>query len=342
MVATESRTDTATELRDSDAESIVSSAVIVEPSVAIDSATSCAAANAKTPRPIGLLSGKRTRLRRLVARACAAVNRTLDALPPGRWLHARIRRALQMPELGLTLPNAPALDGMRIAFVSDVHAGSFMSERDLTAVFERVAQAQPDLVLFGGDLVNTRERELLLFRRPLSVLRPPLGMFAVPGNHDHFWGPDVGLWTSFLRDNGVEVLLNRGHRIQRGDGSLWLCGVDDLTEGEPDIEGALAGRRAGEPTVLLSHHPDFFFEAAANGVELTLSGHTHGGQIRIAGRAPIHHSRFGYEQGWFEEDGCRLYVGRGVGVTVLPIRIDAPPEIPIVTLRSSVSSNSDD
>jgi len=287
----------------------------------------------KAPTPMGPLTGKRTPLRRLFARACAAVNRTLDLLPMSRWLHARIRRALQMPELELMLGSVPGLDGIRVAFVSDIHAGSFMNERDLAAIFARVAAAEPDLVLFGGDLINTRERELLLYRTGLAQLEPRLGMFAVPGNHDHFWGSDIGLWTSFLEDHGVTVLLNRGCRIEHGGSSLWLCGVDDLTEGRPEISRALSGRRAGEPTILLSHHPDFFFEAVAADVDLTLSGHTHGGQIRVFGRAPIHHSRFGYERGWFTENDCHLYVGRGVGVTVLPIRLDAPPEIPIVTLR---------
>jgi predicted MPP superfamily phosphohydrolase len=84
--------------------------------------------------------------------------------------------------------------------VSDVHAGSFLDEDDLCEIFERIADARPDLVLFGGDLINTRERELLLFRKPLQMLRPRYGMFAVPGNHDHFWGPDIGLWTAFLQD----------------------------------------------------------------------------------------------------------------------------------------------
>jgi predicted MPP superfamily phosphohydrolase len=222
--------------------------------------------------------------------------------------------------------------GLRICFVSDVHAGSFLDEDDLCELFERIQAEAPDLVLFGGDLINTRERELLLFRRPLQRLRPPLGMFAVPGNHDHFWGRDLGLWTSFLQEQGVEVLTNRGRRIERAGDSFWLCGVDDLTEGAPDLAAALRGRRDGEPTVLLSHHPDFFFEAAAVDVDLVLSGHTHGGQIRLAGWAPIRHSKFGHERGWFRENGCRLYVGRGVGVTLLPLRIDAPPEIPLVTL----------
>lgn len=289
----------------------------------------------KAPTPRGPLSGKRTALRRAVAMLFAAGNRVLDRLPGSHWLHRRVHRRLELTSLDLPLrPGAIGLDGLRIAFVSDVHAGSFLGVDDLTRLFERVQAAEPDLVLFGGDLINTREREILLFERPLRVLRPRLGMFAVPGNHDHFFGPDIGLWRAFLERNGVRVLVNEGVRVEHGGGSLWLCGVDDLTEGEPDLAKALRGRREREPAILASHHPDFFFEAAAVDVDLQLSGHTHGGQIRIAGKAPIHHSRFGYERGWFVANGCKLYVGRGVGTTVLPLRIDAAPEIPIVTVRN--------
>ena len=285
------------------------------------------------PMPVGLFSGKRTWMRRLLSYGTAAVNRAVDLLPIGRLLHRRIQRALVLSELDLPLqPRSFALDGLRIAFLTDLHAGSFMDEDDLLRICERVAARRPHLVLFGGDLINTRERELLLLRAGLRALQPELGMFAVPGNHDHFWGRDLGLWTGFLQDNGVQVLNNRGVRLHWNGASLWLCGVDDLTEGEPDLRLALAGRRDDEPTILLSHHPDYFFEAAASDVDLTLSGHTHGGQIRVRGKAPIHHSQFGYEQGWFCEGQSRLYVSRGVGVTFLPIRIDAPPEAPIVTL----------
>jgi len=258
-------------------------------------------------------------------------------MPFTHWLHRRIRNSLQMPDLTLPLrAEHEALSGLRIAFISDVHAGSFLNEKDLADIFRRVQEQQPDLVLFGGDMINTRDREILLFREGLQLLKPRYGMFAVPGNHDHFFGEDISLWQAFLEDNGVTVLNNRGVRIQHGEQSLWLCGVDDLTEAEPDIQAALDGRRDGETTVLLSHHPDFFFESAAAGVDMQLSGHTHGGQIRVGGKAPLHHSQFGYEQGWFVDNDCRLYVGRGVGVTVLPIRIDAPPEIPMITLRCPV------
>jgi len=286
----------------------------------------------QAPVPVGPLTGRRTALRRAGSHALAVVNRLLDLLPVGRTLHRRIQQALATSELPFSCARGGAgLDGLRIAFLTDLHAGSFMDASDLCRLMERVAAAAPHLVLFGGDLINTRERELLLYRDALRLLRPELGVFAVPGNHDHFWGHDIGLWTAFLREHGVQVLLNRGVRIEWRAASLWLCGVDDLTEGAPDLRKALDGRRQDEPALLLSHHPDFFFEAAAAGVDLTLSGHTHGGQIRIGNWAPIHHSRFGYERGWFAEGDSRLYVSRGIGVTVLPLRIGAPPEIPVFT-----------
>ena len=114
--------------------------------------------------------------------------------------------------------------------------------------------------------------------------------------------------------------------------SLWVAGVDDLTEGEPRLTHALDGRHPDEPVLLLSHHPDYFFESSQMDVDLTLSGHTHGGQIVLFGMTAIRHSSLGYHQGLFERQGCRLYVGRGVGVTVLPLRIGAPPEIPLLRL----------
>lgn len=288
--------------------------------------------------PTGPLSGRRTGWRRLGAQLIAAVNRGLDRLPVGHWLHRRVRAHLEQPELELPLRQpAPGLDGLRLCFVSDVHAGSFLGERDLDELFERIQAAAPDLVLFGGDLINTRERELLLFRRPLQRLRPTFGTFAVPGNHDHFWGADLGLWASFLRDCGVEVLVNRGRRIERDGASLWLCGVDDLTEGEPDLRAALRGRADGEPAVLLSHHPDFFFEAAAVDVDLVLSGHTHGGQIYIKGITDRLMKKVGlhYRRGHFDFGKTRLYVTPGVGFSGVTRRMGegTDAEVAVLTLR---------
>ena len=292
------------------------------------------------PRPVGTLSGKRTVCLRVLSRALAGINRWLDRMPLTHWLHRRVRSRLEMSELKLPVRSGDELlSGLRIAFITDVHAGSFLDQADITEVCRQVQAQQPDLVLFGGDMINTRDREVMLFRQGLRELKPRYGTFAVPGNHDHFYGRDISLWRAFLEDNGVTVLMNQGLRIHHEGRSLWLCGVDDLTEGQPSIDHALEGRREGEMSILISHHPDFFCEAVDANVDLQLSGHTHGGQIRIAGKAPVNHSTLGYEQGWFREADSRLYVSRGVGVTVLPLRIGAPPEVPMITLGSPVEQN---
>ena len=287
----------------------------------------------QAPRPRGFLSGRRITLRRWLSISLAAATRLVDRLPPGRVIHRYVQR-LEFNEVQISLLRGGAgLDGMRIVFLSDIHAGSYMNEADLRTIFARVAAIEPDLVLLGGDLINTREREILMYREAIPLLDPPLGVFAVPGNHDHFWGKDLGLWSPFLRELGVTILDNSGVRLEHNGSALWLAGVDDLTEGEPDLGSALRGSNPDEPVVLLSHHPDFFYEASPVRVDLTLSGHTHGGQVLLFGRALISHSRLGYLRGEFEENGARLYVGRGVGVTLLPIRIGARAEIPILTLR---------
>lgn len=287
----------------------------------------------RAPVPVGPLAGPRRPWRRFLSQLMGAVNELLDKLPPGRWLHRRVLRGLELPLLAAPLRRGgPGLEGLTVAFLADLHAGSFMGEEDLVRVFAAVAARRPDLVCLGGDLINTRNQEILLLRKPLALLDPPLGVFAVPGNHDHFYGREIALWEEFLRSRGVRVLVNRGVRVERGGAGLWLAGVDDLTEAEPDLAAALAGARPGEPVLLLSHHPDFFFEAAAAGVELTLSGHTHGGQIRRL-KGLMGHTRFGWWEGGFLLEESLLYVSRGVGVTLLPFRAGAAPEAPVFRLE---------
>lgn len=285
--------------------------------------------------PRNWLTGRRRPWRRLLSRTFAQINRAIDLAFAWRWTHRRLEAQLTVHEVEIRLQRGGAgLDGLRIAFLSDIHVGFVMDAAMLARVAARVAAAQPDLVCLGGDLINTREREILFWREALALLAAPLGLFAVPGNHDHFFGKDIGLWQSFLRTHGVESLVNRGVRIERGGACLWLAGIDDLTDGEPDLEAALAGRREDEPTILLSHHPDVFQIAQAVGIDLQLSGHTHGGQILLFGWAPITHSRFGWWRGHHVRNGAQLYVSRGVGVTLLPIRFAAPNEVPILVLRS--------
>ena len=289
----------------------------------------------QAPRPRGLYT--RQRRRGWLARLLTAINRWLHPTPVGRWLHRRLHGGLEVSRVVVRLwRGGPELSGLRIAFVSDLHAGHYMDEAELERLFERVAAEEPDLVCLGGDLVDSHRDEILHFRAPLSRLRPPLGVFAVPGNHEYAAEADLKQFHDVLGEAGVRVLVNEGTRIRHGDdASLWLAGVDDHSHGRPDLGVALHGAREDEPVVLLSHHPDFFYEAASVGVDLTLAGHTHGGQIVFAGRTPLRHSVLGYWRGHFEDDGAQLYVSRGAGVTLLPLRIGAPGEITIVRLMTS-------
>ena len=287
----------------------------------------------KVPRPVGPLAGPRKPWRRFLSRLVAAVDRTVDRMGVGLLFQRRALAELSFPHYEVDLPGrGPGLAGLRIAFLTDLHAGCSMGPGELEEIFSRVGEKGPDLVLLGGDLTNTREKEVLFLEKGLSRIAPPLGIFAVPGNHDYFEGRGIEGWKSMLEDMGVEVLVNTSRRVLRGGDGLWIAGVDDLTEGRPDLRSTLDPVREGEPVILLSHHPDFFFEAAAAGVELTLSGHTHGGQISPL-RSLMGHTRFGYWEGWFEEVGAELLVSRGVGTTLLPFRMKAPPEIPVLQVR---------
>ena len=265
---------------------------------------------------------------RAIGRFSAGVSAAFFPSPIGRWLHYRLRTSL---EVSVVRPEL--VDGARwpsIAFLSDVHAGHYMTEGDLSALARLLAPLAPDLVCLGGDLIHTRLEELRHLERALAVLKPPLGVFAVPGNHDYVAPGEIDAWSAALEKLGVRVLRNRGQRVWHGAASLWVCGVDDLTEGRPDLAAALSGRRSGEPALLLSHHPDLFEGASRMGVDLQLSGHTHGGQIRLLGWAPFRHSRHGFVQGLYERERSRLYVSRGAGVSFLPLRVGTRSEVALL------------
>lgn len=285
------------------------------------------------PRPTGRYAGGNSGLKAVQMGAFTALNRRVRRSRLGHWLSDVLESGREHPEVHVRLARGGGgLHGLRIAFVSDLHAGSFLHEADLCRLFAAVAEAEPDLVALGGDLIESRPEEILLLAKALSLLRPRLGVFAVPGNHDYYAEPDLRLWRQVLEEHGVVVLCNRGQRIEYGGHSLWLAGVDDLSRGRPDLPASLAGARDHEPVLLLSHHPDFFAEAASVGVDLTVSGHTHGGQITFRGRTPFRHSVLGYWRGHYECDGAQLYVGRGAGTTLLPLRFHAPAEVPFLRL----------
>jgi predicted MPP superfamily phosphohydrolase len=245
---------------------------------------------------------------------------------------------VRLRRLTLRLPHWPeTLDGLRVAVVSDLHAGGpHVGEERVEHVVARVNREQPDLVALLGDYVDRNVRlgeevapEAVAER--LGDLRAPLGVFAVLGNHD--WVSGGERMRRSLRECGIEVLENDAVSAQRGGEVLWIVGLADLRERHPDTDTPFALVPDGAPLLVLSHDPDLFPHIPARAA-LTLAGHTHGGQVNIPlVRRLIIPSR--YVAGVVEEDGKRMFITRGVGEVNLPLRLGAPPEVAILTLAGS-------
>jgi predicted MPP superfamily phosphohydrolase len=247
-------------------------------------------------------------------------------------------RRLVVRRQELVLPAWPAaLDGLRVGVLADLHAG--MPHAGLDAV-SRAADALmgecPDLICLLGDFIDRRA----VFARPvdqgalaarLASLRAPRGVVAVLGNHDWYaGGPGI---ADALRAVGIPVLENEA--VPAGDG-LWTAGVGDYRVRGAHLGRALSDVPEGEPTLLLSHDPDIFPHVPAR-VALTLSGHTHGGQVGIPWlRRPFVPSNFGerFVNGHVVEDGRHLYVTSGLGTSGIPVRLLMPPEVVILRLRA--------
>ena len=231
----------------------------------------------------------------------------------------------------------PAFDGYRIALLTDVHLGPITGRAFLADVVARVNRAGVDLVALGGDLVDGDVATLGGAARPLADLVSRDGTFFVTGNHEYYSG--AAEWTHHLGTLGVRVLRNERVEIRRGGAAFDLAGVDDVTaaaSGVPghrtDLPRALADRDTGRPVVLLSHQPVLVEEAADLGVDLQLSGHTHGGQLApfnllVRLQQPVVAGLSRVRRTW-------LYTSRGVGFWGPPVRVGAPPEITILTLRA--------
>jgi uncharacterized protein len=227
-----------------------------------------------------------------------------------------------------------AFDGYRIVQLSDLHCGPFASGRRVDRWVAAANRLEADLVAVTGDLIASGPTFVPVVARALGALRGRDGVFACMGNHDYFTDGE-GVATA-LTDNGLAVLRNRGVAIERGGEQLYLAGVDDTWTGRDDLEETLARRPAGVATVLLAHDPALFPDAAARGVELTLSGHTHGGQLGVpffARRWNLARFMTRFASGFYREGASTLYVNHGLGTTGLPIRLLVAPEIAVLTLR---------
>jgi uncharacterized protein len=258
------------------------------------------------------------------------------------WASWAEPRRLVVREQELELPHWPErLDGLRVGVLSDLHAGVpyvgiAAVERAVAALNERA----PDVHLLLGDFLDASQilrRDLApeLVADRLAALSAPLGSVAVLGNHDWRNSGDR-MWRALSRA-GVTVLEDRAVELLAPGGPFWIAGVGDLRHRRPDVGAALAEVPADAPVLLLSHDPDVFPQVPER-VALTLSGHTHGGQVAIPlVRRPLLPSRFGerYARGLIEEEDRHLLVTSGVGTSGIPVRLLAPPEALVLTLRSA-------
>jgi len=228
-----------------------------------------------------------------------------------------------------------ALDGFRIVQISDLHIGSLLGRRFAEAVCARVNGQDPDLVAVTGDLVDGGVRQLADEVEPFAGLRARHGVFFVTGNHDHYSGARA--WAAHAAALGMRVLRNERVAIEAEGAVFDLAGVDDHHgdffggEGGEDLEAALSGRDSERPVVLLAHDPSTFKRASHLGVDLQLSGHTHGGQIWPFGwfvRLVIP-----FVAGRHRRGDAELYVSRGTGFWGPPMRLRAPAEITELVLR---------
>ncbi|TQK31167.1 metallophosphoesterase [Arthrobacter sp. SLBN-53] len=229
----------------------------------------------------------------------------------------------------------PAFNGFRIAVVSDIHLGPLLGRSHTERIVEMINRTDADLVAIVGDLVDGTVDKLGHAAEPLQDLVSREGSFFVTGNHEYFV-PDTMPWLRELDRLGVTPLRNENTLIRRGAAALHIAGVNDLAGEEhgdpPDYDRALTGIDGRNPTVLLAHQPVMVEQAAARGVDLQLSGHTHGGQtwpFRYIVEA-VQPSLAGLSA--FQD--TQLYVSRGAGFWGPPVRVGAPPDISVLTLNA--------
>jgi len=224
------------------------------------------------------------------------------------------------------------LDGLRIVHLSDLHYGPLTSSEHLTRAAKVANDLRPDLIFLTGDYISQDRIYAAPCAEVVGKLRARCGVYAILGNHDHW--TDAKLIADLFRAEGIRMLINEGMRIDINGASFWLAGVDDTMVGLEDLTLALAGSSDSELRIVLAHNPIILRRAAAAGVDLVLSGHTHGGQVTLrsekngAGRP-----RRRLLRGLGRRGNTQIYVSRGLGTVVLPIRYGCPPEVSVLELR---------
>jgi hypothetical protein len=259
------------------------------------------------------------------------------------------RHWLEVTRRDIHLSGLPAaFDGLRIAQLSDIHMDEFTEPYFLHHVVDRISLVKPDMVLLTGDYVsNGLSSKQIAIRSAWQCARilaqlECRHLYGVLGNHDI--SVDAQAVTEAFSANGIAMLNNACLPIERSGERIWLAGLDDPLEGNPNPELAIPAsirNQPNEPVVLMCHAPDYadtlLAHPAGKAVGLMLSGHTHGGQVRLPLVGALQLPPLGrkYVEGWFQLGQMQLYVNRGIGTVGIPFRLDCPPEISLFTLRAA-------
>ena len=233
-------------------------------------------------------------------------------------------------------PGNADLNGLKIGFLTDLHAGPFTSLKLIERGIRLLLQEAPDLLLLGGDYHSESPRYLPGVAALLGQFAnsAPLGMLGVMGNHDYAVSGEA-VFAEFA-SAGVRLLRNEAIEVRFNGASLWIAGIDDTLLGKIDAPAAFAMVRPGDPVLTLWHEPYLAQQAAAFGSFAQLSGHTHGGQVRLPIVGPLavpkHGKRFIAGLNW--ADGMPIYTSRGLGMYRPPVRLNCPPEVTIITLTA--------
>jgi predicted MPP superfamily phosphohydrolase len=233
------------------------------------------------------------------------------------------------------------LNGFTVAVLSDFHYDPIFSVHPLRAAIAMVNNLHPDLIALTGDFVTVSsigdEAKGALAAEPCaSLLRQmsaPHGLWAVMGNHDDATDPEHV--TRALQAQNIQVLANQSQPIEQDGARFWLGGVNDVMNGAADLSKTMHGVPASEAVILLAHEPDFADEAAKSPIDLQISGHSHGGQIRIPFLPPLYLPALAkkYVWGTYQVGPLMLHTSAGLGTIGVPMRLNCPPEITLLTLR---------
>jgi uncharacterized protein len=247
----------------------------------------------------------------------------------GSYGYAYERHRIGVTEASLPVSElAPELDGLRIGLITDVHHSNMVPAEDVTRAVNLLLAQTPDMIVLGGDYVTFGDRA---FVGPVAELLAPLhaphGVFAILGNHD-----DDRDMPAALAAQHIRVLKDARTRVEIRGAALEVAGIRYWTRRPAEIARVL--RKTGNAVLLLAHDPRRLTEAAALDVPAVLSGHTHGGQVLVPGIGPIvTRKRFPIIQGVGTQDNTAIFVSRGVGTVYVPVRINCPPEVAVVTLK---------